>query len=134
MENQSRDVQVECAENCGNSPKKELLKELTIAYAKNDMDFCLQCMRDDVTWILVGKKEIQGTTEFRETLEQLNEREVKKLTIDNIITHGNTGSVNGTILLKDNNEIAFCDVYNFGGFGKKAKIKKITSYVIPILK
>ena len=47
MNYQSNNIKVECAEDCGNSPKKQLLKELTIAFANNDIDFCMECMSDN---------------------------------------------------------------------------------------
>ena len=126
----SEDVKVECAENCGNSPKKQLLKELSIAFANNNTEFCLDWMTDDVVWEIIGDKTIQGINDFEHTLNEWKTRRVKQLCIANIITHGNTASLNGTLICNDNQTIAFCDVYNFRGFGKNAKIKSITSYVI----
>ena len=127
----SEKIKVECAENCGNSPKKELLKELSIAFAANDIDFCMNWMTDDVVWDIIGNKRIQGKVAFENELDQMKkDREVQQIRIENIITHGNTGSVNGTLILDDKQSVAFCDVYNFRGFGKNSKIKFITSYVI----
>lgn len=131
MTNQS-ELMVKCKEDCGNAPKKLLLKDLTIALAKHDIDFCLNCMRDDVVWDMIGKQQVEGIDEYEQALLQMKHRQVQELHIHHIITHGNTASVNGTFYLTDGGSIAFCDVYDFGGFGKKAKIKKITSYVIPI--
>lgn len=121
---------VECAEDCGNAPKKELLRDLTIAFAKNDTEFCINCMRDDIVWEMIGQNRFEGIGEYKEALNNWKKHQVKHLIIHNIITHGNTASLNGTMLLEDETKIDFCDVYNFAGFGKKAKIKKITSYVI----
>lgn len=123
-------LKVECAENCRNSPKKQLLKELTIAFAKNDTGFCIDCMNDNVVWDIIGDKQIRGIRDFEEILKDMKNREVHELRIYNIITHGNTGSVNGTLILKNDQQVDFCDVYNFSGFGKNSKIKFITSYVI----
>ena len=123
-------MKIECAEDCGNSPKKKLLKELSIAFANNDIDFCVNCVTDDVVWDIVGDRLIQGKDLFEQALRQLKDRKVEQLRILNIITHGNVGSVNGTIVLSDLQHLAFCDVYNFRGFGKNSKIKTITSYVI----
>lgn len=130
MNNHSQNIKVECAENCGNSPKKMLLKDLSIAFAKNEIDFCMDWMTDDVVWDIIGDKLIRGKGDFEKALNQMKDREVQQLSIQNIITHGNTGSVNGTLVLKDKRSVAFCDVYNFRGFGKNSKIKAITSYVI----
>ncbi len=123
-------LKVYCEEDCGNAPKKELLKELAIAYAKGDIVFCLEWVKDEVEWDIVGKQQIRGMNEYEKALTQRTDGEIHELYIHNIITHGNTASLNGTIVLEDEQKIAFCNVYNFSGFGKKAKIKTITSYVI----
>lgn len=131
MNTNSEHLKVECAENCGNAPKKQLLKEWTIALAEKNIDFCLDCMRDDIVWNVVGQSKLEGKEKYEKAIKEIR-WEVKKLTIENIITHGNTASVNGIFILEDKKQIAFCDVYKFGGFGKNAKIKEITSYVIPL--
>ncbi|SRR5690625_4621975 len=128
----SDNLQVECMENCGNSPKKNLLKELTIAYAKQDFSFCLDWLTDKVTWEIIGRKTVQDKHEVESALAELNRDPIQQLQIKNIITHGNTGAVNGTITLANEQKIAFCDVYNFSGFGKNAKINYISSYIIEL--
>jgi len=130
LETNSHNIKVVCAEDCGNSPKKQLLKELTIAFANNDIDFCMECISDNIVWDMIGDKKIQGISEFEEALRVMDNSDIQELQIHNIITHGNVGSVNGTLILNNQQQIYFCDVYNFSGFGKKAKIKLITSYVI----
>lgn len=54
------DANALCAENCGNSPKKELLRDLSIAFVKNEIEFCMDWMTDDVVWEIIGDKLIQG--------------------------------------------------------------------------
>lgn len=130
MDAQSKNLIVECAEDCGNSPKKKLLKDLAISFAKKDIPFCMDWLTDDVSWELIGEKRIQGKEKVENALCEMSERDVKQLQIHNIITHGNAASLNATFILKDNWRIDFCNVYNFRGFGKNAKIKAIDSYVI----
>lgn len=130
MNSHSEDVKVECAEDCGNSPKKKLLRDLHIAFVKDELEYWMDWVTDDVVWDTVGERIIEGKSDFEKVLDEWKDRKIEHLRIDNIITHGNTASLNGTLLLSDKETIAFCDVYNFKGFGKNAKIKKITSYVI----
>lgn len=130
METHSENIKIECAENCGNSPKKKLLRDLSIAFVKNEIEFCMDWMTDDVVWEIIGDKLIRGKGDFEKALHQMKNCKVQQLRIQNIITHGNTGSVNGTLILNDKESVAFCDVYNFRGFGKNSKIKAITSYII----
>lgn len=121
---------VKCAENCGNAPKKLLLKDMIIAIAKKDINFCLDYVEENIVWNIVGKNNIEGKNEYARVLNQWKSEQVTQLIIHNIITHGNTASLNGTFILQNDEKIEFCNVYQFGGFGKNAKIKKITSYVI----
>lgn len=132
MNTNSENLKVICAEDCGNAPKKSLLKELTVAYARHDFDFCATWFSDHVAWDIIGDKRISGKVEFLEELKKRSSAQVEELTIDNIITHGNVASVNGTYLFHNGETLAFCDVYQFAGFGKKAKIKAVTSYFIQI--
>lgn len=130
MHSHQENIKIECEENCGNSPKKLLLKDVSIALVKNEIDFCMEWMKEEVVWDIIGDQLIQGKENVEKALNEMKDQEVQELRIHNIITHGNTGSVNGMLVRKDKENIAFCDVYNFAGFGKKAKIQKITSYVI----
>jgi hypothetical protein len=126
------DLKIICAEDCGNSPKKNLLKELNIAFAKNDLGFINENITDDIYWYIIGDKIVQGKDNFAETLKQMMNSKVTEIHIRNIITHGSTGAVNGILLLEDNKSHAFCNVYKFTSAGKNSKIKEITSYVIEI--
>lgn len=132
MNQKDGNFKVECAVDCGNAPKKQLLKEFTIATLQNNEDFCLEWLRDDIVWDIIGYQRLEGKNEWLAGFKQTNLQEVRELQIHNIITHGNVASLNGTIIFDDGHMIAFCDVYSFSGFGKKAKIKKVTSYVIPL--
>ncbi len=131
MEFRSESVKIIGMENCGNSPKMELLRDLTIAYATNNKAFCLGWMTEDVVWEIIGDKIIQGHKPFEDALAEIKKRNLQELRIENVLTHGKIGAVNGTILLKNKQYYAFCDVYQFKGQSKTSKIEKITSYIIP---
>ena len=125
------DMRVECAEDCGNSPKKRLLKEWSVAAARRDADFCAEWVTDDVVWDIAGDRRVRGKEALALALRQRHDHEAAALRIENIITHGNAGSVNGTLVLGDRREFAFCDVFRFSSC-KASKIKAITSYVIEL--
>lgn len=55
-------------------------------------------------------------------------KKVIQLQIQNIITHGSTGAVNGFFVFDDHSSLSFCDVYTFTSAGKSAKVKEIVSY------
>lgn len=54
--------------DCGNSPKKELLKDLTIYFASYDIRKAMEYMDEDVSWTLVGDEPIVGKDKFRDAL------------------------------------------------------------------
>jgi hypothetical protein len=123
-------LKVVCSDDCGNAPKKKLLQELAIAFAKKDQIFILEHLKDDVSWDIVGNKHIQGKNHVAELLTQMEKDRATELHINNIITHGSTGSINGTIVLENKKSYTFCDIYNFTSAGRNSKIKEITSFVI----
>ncbi|SEB61216.1 DNA-binding protein [Paenibacillus sp. GP183] len=126
------DLKIISAEDCGNAPKKELLREFNIAFAKNDIGFIIENITDNVLWNIVGDKRIEGKDTFADTLKQMRNSTAIELYISNIITHGNTGSANGILTFENKKSYAFCDVYIFSSAAKNAKIKEITSYVIEV--
>ncbi|WP_156896498.1 hypothetical protein [Halobacillus kuroshimensis] len=84
-------------------------------------------------WRIIGETNvIQGKAAFAEELKSMTEYKVSGLHFDQIITHGSTGSANGTILMQSGRQYGFCDVYLFTSAGKKARLKEITSYLIPL--
>lgn len=123
-------VKVVCDEDCGNAPKKVLIRDFITAIARGDQDFVQGNVTNEIVWEVVGKAKIKGVEVYLESLSQhpLQEPNRKDVVIRNIITHGNVASANGTI--SANKKIVdFCEVYHFSGF-KNAKIKAITSYII----
>ncbi|MBN1986014.1 MAG: nuclear transport factor 2 family protein [Prolixibacteraceae bacterium] len=119
-------------EDCGNSPRKHLLKELNIAFAQGNTEKIISYVTDDIVWESVGEKQLEGIENFRKELENLKEVEVAELKIEHIITHGWIASGNGVIQLKNGRKLAFCDVYVFNSAAKNGKIKAIKSYCIPV--
>jgi hypothetical protein len=119
-------------EDCGNSPRKLLLQELNIAFARGDVENILSYVTDEIAWESVGEKQLKGIENFRNELESLKQVEVAELKIENIITHGWIASANGTMHMKTGEKFAFCDVYAFNSATKNGKLKAIKSYCIQI--
>ncbi|ASK63945.1 DNA-binding protein [Virgibacillus phasianinus] len=127
---QYRDLKIICEEDCGNSPKKKLLQEFSIAFAVCDTDFVINQIANDVYWHLIGDRVIQGKEPFVKMMVDRKDKKINEIHIQNIITHGRTGAVNGTLNVGGMKRYDFCDIYNFSSAGKNSKIKEITSYVI----
>lgn len=125
-------VRVTGGQDCGNAPKKLLLRDFNIAFANGDVDTLLDNVSDDVCWTMVGASEVVGKEAFAAALGEMSGAEVEELVLHHIITHGNVGSVNGVLKFKNGKAFGFCDVYRFSSHAKDAKIKEMTSYVIQI--
>ncbi len=130
MNTNSTNIKVICPKDCGNSPKKKLLTDLSIAFAKYSVEDVVGYFTDHIVWDLVGDKLIRGKDQLIEELDRMRNHKVSEIQISNVITHGSAGSVNGMFIQEDKKCFAFCSVYNFTSAGKNSKIKKITSYII----
>ena len=46
--------------DCGSSPIKQRLRDLSIAFAQSDVGAILDFFADDIAWHIVGEREIRG--------------------------------------------------------------------------
>ncbi len=123
-------MQVHVEPDCGNAPKKATLRDFSIAFAKHDKAAVLAAVADDVEWEIVGDRDVSGIEAFEDALDDAWSAKVRRLSIDTILTHGNQGSVSGSMTLAGSDTLHFCDVHRFSSHGKNAKIARITSYWI----
>lgn len=124
-------MKITSSPDCGNSPKKELLKQVNIAFAKGNLDLLVEHTTDEITWNIIGNKTIEGKENFTENLKKMRAEKVAELQFDQILTHGKAGAVNGIMKMQNGKNYAFSDFYEFSG-AKGGKIKSITSYVIEV--
>lgn len=115
--------------DCGNSPKRELVKNLTIQFASYQLGQVMNYLDDAIEWILVGDVPIVGKEQFMNELKKMSHNTVQTLTIHSIITHGKEAAVHGEMYMQDQTVFAFADFYEFSS-AKGNKVKAITSYVI----
>ncbi|MDR9855541.1 hypothetical protein RJP21_18160 [Paenibacillus sp. VCA1] len=127
-------VKIICAEDCGNAPKKELLRAFNVAFVCNDIGLIMENIIEDIQWNFIGSDTLQGKDQVLRMLEKLIDKKPTELVISNIITHGYSGSLNGILNLENNISYAFCNIYRFNSSLNKTKIKEITSYIIDISK
>lgn len=116
--------------DCGNSPKREFIKEFNIAFAKGNADFIIDHVSDDIIWTMHGDKKIEGRQAFAKGIHKMKECVAHELTLHSIITHGKEASANGEITMNGKTH-AFCDVYRFTNTTSKI-IKTMDSYVISV--
>ncbi|HET6846845.1 MAG TPA: nuclear transport factor 2 family protein [Anaerolineales bacterium] len=118
-----------CAEDCGNSPKKLLLKGFNVALARGNQAAVLKRLTDDILWEWVGSAPLRGREAVASMLRRMHQEPRQELVIDHILTHGDAGSVNGTLRLTNGRSYGFCHVFVLSGAGGK-QIRRITSYEI----
>ena len=118
--------------SCANSPKREFLKDFNVAFGTGDAEFIIANVTDDIHWQILGDKIIDGIEDFQKNIQDMaSTTKVNEITIDQVISHGKEGAVNGLITLKNGEQYAFADFYLFKNT-KSTLIETITSYVIKI--
>ncbi|AXK36612.1 nuclear transport factor 2 family protein [Streptomyces armeniacus] len=123
-------VQVSVTPDCGNAPKKLVLRDYVTALMTHDTDAVLSAVSDDVEWELVGRQTFRGRADFAAALDTALGDRAATLRLDTVLTHGDEGSVSSTVEFADDRRLRCCDVFKFSGHGKNAKIRRITSYWI----
>lgn len=115
--------------------KEEFIRDFNEAFSKNDMEFILNNMTDDIVWNFIGEKTVKGKEVVKEFLKPMSRVETVELELLEIITHGRTAAANGRMKIKEpSGEIksfGFADFYVFSGL-KSPKVKTMTSYVVAI--
>lgn len=117
--------------DCGNAPKKLLLRDLNIAFARADVEGVLDKFTDDIRWQIIGEADLRGKAAARAALEAMKHAVATEFVIHSIITHGCEGAVNGVITMEQGGSVAFCDVCQFASTAGK-KIKSMKSYAVEI--
>lgn len=115
--------------------KEEFIRNFNEAFSKNDLDFILNNMSEDIVWNFVGEKIIQGKDEVREFLEPMSRIKTLEMELLQIISREQSAAGNGRMKIKEpSGEIksfGFADFYEFDG-SKVPRISKMTSYVVAI--
>lgn len=122
-------IKLNAPDHCGNSPKSELIKNLTIAFAVYDLEFTKEYLDENIIWNLVGDKPIVGKTDFITALEKMSENKATELTIHSLITHGKEAAVYGDMFMMDGTKISFIDLYTFNSAGSTL-VKEITTFLV----
>jgi hypothetical protein len=124
-------IRLICPEDCGNAPRKVMLRDFTLAAVRGDTAYMLKHVADSIVWEIAGNRKVVGQASFADAMRELHARPADLLEIRHIITHGRTAAVSGVVKYGSGSR-AFCDVYEFAGSAKTAGIKSITSYIIEL--
>ncbi len=115
--------------DCGNAPKKLLLKDFNVACAKGNQKQIINYLTEDVDCEIAGGEKLRGRENFIAALKLSPKCKAKELIVEVIITHGAEACVNGKIIGADNAQYLFCDVYKFKSAGS-SQISHVTSFVV----
>lgn len=115
--------------DCGNSPKRELLKEISTLFASYDLEKLEGYFAEDIEWHLIGDKSVIGKKKFLQALDEMRDNAPAELSIHSVVNHGKEAALHGEMKMKDNRVYAFSDFYAFSS-AASTKIKSITSFVI----
>jgi hypothetical protein len=118
-----------CAVDCGNSPKRSLLKDFGTALGRGNQAAVLKRLTDDILWEWVGSAPLRGREAVAGMLRRMQQEPRQELVIEHILTHGAAGAVNGTMRLTNGRSYGFCHVLEFSS-AKGTLIQRITSYEI----
>lgn len=115
--------------------RKIFIEELNKAFARGDMAFIMNNMSDNITWEMVGNFTIHGKEDFKNAMAEMENIKTLEMKVNQVITHGKLATANGFMRIQETSgeekAFGFCDIYEFDGH-KNAKIRKMTSYVVPI--
>ncbi|WP_300345627.1 nuclear transport factor 2 family protein [Nesterenkonia sp.] len=114
--------------DCGNAPRKIVIRDFLIALYDHDADSVLTHLDDAVEWHIIGDRVLHGHEEVAAWLA--TERAAAQLTIHSVITHGTDCGADGIVESATNSKLAFSHVLIFKGHSKTAPIKTLRSYSI----
>ena len=124
-------MEIKRSQDCGNSPKNQLVENLTIALLTGKLQTQSEIVTDDSEWTIVGGKSLSGRKAMLVEMEAVRGRSILKLSIDHAITHGKAGAVNGEGQYESSKE-GFCFVFEFANI-KGTTLRQITSYQLPMV-
>lgn len=116
--------------DCDNAPKRRLIKDIILAYARADKEVLANYFHKDFTLKMIGKLEIVGKEKIMNYLNSIDFRKANTLEVEIIITHGKFASAMGKITY-DDETIAFNNTYEFTSAGSIV-LKRINSFTILI--
>jgi ketosteroid isomerase-like protein len=114
----------------------KFLQQFNEAFAKGDINYISQQVTDDIEWNMVGDFSLKGKKAFDDSLQEMKGTETLDMQILNTIINGKFAAVDGTMKIKESSgnikSFGFCDLYEFNNDGNK--IRKMTSYIVPVEK
>ena len=115
--------------NCDNAPKKRVIRDFNIAFARGEVAAILDFLAEEVEWDIVGNKVLQGRPAVAAELHNMSAIEIQNLSLDMILTHGKFGAAVGSLTTVHGEVFRFSDTYEFVSAGKHT-IQRFISFAI----
>ncbi|WP_439443700.1 hypothetical protein ACSMFR_02655 [Listeria aquatica] len=124
-------MKISLPKSCENAPRKKIVADFTLDLLKQEQNTISEYADlNIVLHFLHEKKTISGLPNLLESLKAERENQIREVTVEHVITHGNTAAINGQIFFAEGGRLEFCDVYRFASTVKTAKVKEIKCYWI----
>ncbi len=123
-------VKIEVEPDCGNAPRKVVLREIVVSLAEQDIEGITSLLSGDIAWDLVGERTLADSDEVGSWVSNLPA--VREVVFGSLLTHGRGASVEGVLRLIDGTRTGFCHVLQFTSAAKTAKIRSVSSYFIKV--
>ncbi len=124
-----------CNVNTANSPKAQFVKEWNSWFVSEEIDKILSVLDPDIQWEMVGESSLRGIAEVEASFEGVGTGEgieLRKMTVDGIITHGREACSYGSMEMSDGTIYRFSDLLEFTNLSKNPKVKRVTAFIIEL--
>jgi len=111
-------------------PNKELIEKINEEFSRNNNEFYLDFLADDIRWNIIGQSTIIGKSNFLKAMKMEELESFPVITIKNIIAEGEYVVVESigkaTTKTGKSYKPAYCDIYRI----KNGKIHEMTTYFV----
>ena len=124
-------MKINIKQDLTNSPKKELIKKLTLLFASYQVDQLKPYFAENIEWSLIGDEPIVGKENFANALKEMSGNKAIEIIIHNIIAQEKEAAIHGEMKMADGQRFGFSDFYQFTN-KQGPMVESITSYVIKL--
>lgn len=103
------------------------IRDLTVSFAKYDLDNIAPHLDEGLIWNLVGDTPINGKANFLSALKKMSGNKAVELKIHAILIDAPKAAIHGEMVMRDGTNYGFSDFYKLDF--PRAIVKSITSYV-----
>ena len=115
-----------------NESNKQLVRKLNKGFEDDNTEVILSCLADDVQWSVAGAFSVQGISEFEKQIHNENFTGAPVIKIKNEISEGDYLAVEGDVESRMIDGTLFRAFFHNTYFLQDGKVKRMTSYVVPV--